>query len=305
MATLSITQADTSTDGYLSSADWNTFNDKVSTVFGRAGNVTAQAGDYENFYQPLDSDLTAIAALTTTTYGRSLLTQSDASATRSTLGLGTIVTANTGDFTTSATFTSHTSSTGNGSHIPSGGITNTHVATSAAIDASKLSGVATSAALSTHISNTGNGVHIPIAGITNSEVATGAAIAFSKLSGVQAALSSIGSTVTFNDQVISRYSLETNSQSGTTYTLQASDNGRQVVITNANPITITIPSGLPTGFNCLIVQGGAGVITISPGASVTINNRQSHTKTAGTHAVCSILPTATANVYRFVGDTAS
>lgn len=37
--------------------------------------------------QPLDSDLTAIAALSTTTFGRSLLTQSDASAAQSTLGL--------------------------------------------------------------------------------------------------------------------------------------------------------------------------------------------------------------------------
>jgi hypothetical protein len=39
--------------------------------------------------QPLDSDLTAIAALTTTTFGRSLLTQADASAARATLGAGT------------------------------------------------------------------------------------------------------------------------------------------------------------------------------------------------------------------------
>jgi hypothetical protein len=39
--------------------------------------------------QPLDSDLTAIAALTTTTFGRALLTQANAAATRATIGAGT------------------------------------------------------------------------------------------------------------------------------------------------------------------------------------------------------------------------
>lgn len=38
-------------------------------------------------YQPLDSDLTAIAALSTTSFGRSLLAQADAAAARTTLGL--------------------------------------------------------------------------------------------------------------------------------------------------------------------------------------------------------------------------
>lgn len=41
-------------------------------------------------YQPLDTDLTAIAALTTTSYGRSLLTGADAAATRTLLGLAAI-----------------------------------------------------------------------------------------------------------------------------------------------------------------------------------------------------------------------
>lgn len=41
-------------------------------------------------YQPLDADLTAIAALATTTYGRSLLTGADAAETRTTLGLSAV-----------------------------------------------------------------------------------------------------------------------------------------------------------------------------------------------------------------------
>ena len=42
-----------------------------------------------SYYQPLDIDLTAIAALTTTTFGRSLLTQADGAAARTTIGAGT------------------------------------------------------------------------------------------------------------------------------------------------------------------------------------------------------------------------
>lgn len=40
-------------------------------------------------YQPLDADLTSISALATTSFGRSLLTQADAAAARTTLGAGT------------------------------------------------------------------------------------------------------------------------------------------------------------------------------------------------------------------------
>lgn len=51
--------------------------------------------------QPLDSDLTAIAALTTTSFGRSLLVLADAAALRTAAALGTAAQSNTGDFDTS------------------------------------------------------------------------------------------------------------------------------------------------------------------------------------------------------------
>lgn len=48
--------------------------------------------------QPLDSDLTAIAALSTTAYGRALLALADAAAGRTALALGTAATQNTTAF---------------------------------------------------------------------------------------------------------------------------------------------------------------------------------------------------------------
>lgn len=47
-------------------------------------------------FQPLDSDLTAIAALSTTAFGRGLLALADAAALRTSAGLGTAATQNTG-----------------------------------------------------------------------------------------------------------------------------------------------------------------------------------------------------------------
>lgn len=60
----------------------------VDSVDGRTGAV-----DLSDRYQPVDSDLTAIAALTTTSFGRALLALADATAGRTALGLGTAATS--------------------------------------------------------------------------------------------------------------------------------------------------------------------------------------------------------------------
>jgi hypothetical protein len=91
-----------------------------------------------------------------------------------------------------------------------------------------------------------------------------------------------------------------NTQTGTTYTLVASDNGKVVTISNASAITLTVPSGLGAGFNCLVVQLGAGQITFAA-SSTTLNNRQSFTKTAGQYAIATVVAYAS-NTFITSGD---
>ena len=69
------------------------------------------------------------------------------------------------------------------------------------------------------------------------------------------------------------------------YSITAADNGKVIQSTSATAITLTIPTGLPTGFNCTVVQMGAGQITFSG----TFLNRTGFTKSASQYSVVSIL----------------
>lgn len=76
------------------------------------------------------------------------------------------------------------------------------------------------------------------------------------------------------------------------YSITAADNGKILQSTSASAITITIPSGLPTGFNCTVVQWGAGQITFSG----TYVNRGSFTKSASQYSVISIIHLGSNNI---------
>jgi len=91
-----------------------------------------------------------------------------------------------------------------------------------------------------------------------------------------------------------------NAQTGTSYALQASDNGKVITLANGADITLTVPAGLGAGFNVLIIQLGAG--TVTPTASgTTINQRLSYTKTAGQYAVATLVAYA-ADTFVLSGD---
>ena len=84
------------------------------------------------------------------------------------------------------------------------------------------------------------------------------------------------------------------------YTLVADDNGKIITINSASDVNVTVNSSLFAGFNCMIVQLGAGKVTFAP-LSVTISNRSSFTKTAGIYAIATLIATTT-NQFISAGD---
>jgi hypothetical protein len=84
---------------------------------------------------------------------------------------------------------------------------------------------------------------------------------------------------------ISGFAANLDSKSGN-YTLAATDNGKVIQFTAA--ATVTLPSTLPAGFNCMIVQTGTGQVTFA-GSGVSINNRNAFTKTAGQYSIVTVL----------------
>jgi hypothetical protein len=74
------------------------------------------------------------------------------------------------------------------------------------------------------------------------------------------------------------------STEGTSRTIAVGDNG--MILKCTTSITLTLPAtGIPEGFNCMVLQNGTGQVTFSG----TFSNRNSFTKTAGQYAITTIL----------------
>jgi len=111
-------------------------------------------------------------------------------------------------------------------------------------------------------------------------------------------------TVDLGGNRLEGFDASINEQTGTSYTLVAGDNGKVIKFTSGQAITVTLPSGVTgAGFNCTVIQYGAGQITFTT-SGTTLYNRQSHTKTAAQYAVCGVI-SCVADVYVLAGDTAS
>ena len=91
--------------------------------------------------------------------------------------------------------------------------------------------------------------------------------------------------------------------SSNNYTLVASDNGKVITLDNGTTAsTLTIPTGLGDGFNCLIVQKANHDTTITASAGTTLFNRSSEVITAGQYAIVTLVNIGS-ELYILSGDT--
>lgn len=84
----------------------------------------------------------------------------------------------------------------------------------------------------------------------------------------------------------------TNTQSGTTYTLVATDAGKRIKLTNSAAVTLTVTKSATVAWSVDteidLEQYGAGQVTVSPDTGVTINSYQGKTKLAGQYAAATL-----------------
>jgi hypothetical protein len=81
--------------------------------------------------------------------------------------------------------------------------------------------------------------------------------------------------------------------SGTSYTLAEADRSKILIFTNSAAVALTVPAGLSSIFDVMIVQAGAGQVTVTGAGGVTINAALSANKTAYQYAVATLLPIGT------------
>ena len=99
--------------------------------------------------------------------------------------------------------------------------------------------------------------------------------------------------------------LSFNAQTGTTYTLVASDSAKLVTTSNASAVTVTIPPSVFSAGNQINVQSiGVGLTSFAAGAGVTITSTGASAAAPilrARYSACTIICTAS-NVFTVIGD---
>ena len=99
--------------------------------------------------------------------------------------------------------------------------------------------------------------------------------------------------------------LSFNAQTGTTYTLVASDSAKLVTTSNASAVTVTIPPSVFSAGNQINVQSiGVGLTSFAAGAGVTITSTGASSAAPvlrARYSACVVICTAS-NVFTVIGD---
>jgi hypothetical protein len=99
--------------------------------------------------------------------------------------------------------------------------------------------------------------------------------------------------------------LTLNAQTGTTYTPVLADNGKLITLSNASPITLTVPTNASvayaTGAQINIQQIGAGQVTVAGDTGVTVNG--TGTKLRVQWSAATLVKVAT-DTWTLIGDIA-
>jgi hypothetical protein len=92
-----------------------------------------------------------------------------------------------------------------------------------------------------------------------------------------------------------------NAQTSTSYTLVLGDRDKLVELDNASAITLTVPTNssvaFPIGTQILLVQKGAGQVTIQGDTGVTVYAEDSRVKTVGQYAMATLVKCASDTWY--------
>ena len=96
-----------------------------------------------------------------------------------------------------------------------------------------------------------------------------------------------------NANILASSIVALNTQAGTAYTAALTDVGKLIEFTSASAVIFTIPANATVAFaigdQINVYQDGAGQVTITPAATVTIRSNGTKLKTNGQYAVATCI----------------